>query len=223
MGYYGVDIDPSNAKTFKHSRIVPKNAVIFEMTQPDGVKRIFQRDFDDESILLGDNPWIGEEQNNRITIMTNPEFKKGQTGFLFDKGWLRLMLLNGKQYKINKIPFNVSTNTVQSLWKRESLIKQMGVDDKYKIWRNDGRLRLWFENPNKAGAFLTGMAFLSLLLCLRRYRFLKVLGLLLFFTFLFGVVQTSSRGALLGCLVGIGVILLSFTKKYFTYKNSTAF
>jgi hypothetical protein len=110
MGYYGVDIDPSNAKTFKHSRIVPKNAVIFEMMQPDGVKRIFQRDFDDESILLGDNPWIGEEQNNRITIMTNPEFKKGQTGFLFDKGWLRLMLLNGKQYRINKIPFNVSTN-----------------------------------------------------------------------------------------------------------------
>lgn len=218
-GFYGVKVNPDKPGTFHCSRIVPKNFLVFEMTQPDGVRRVLQRNLEDPSLLTGDYPWIGEIRGDRITVMTNPEFKQGQTGFMFYKGELKLMLLDGEEYEIPSPAGGVCTKDISSLWKRDQLIAKMKTSDEYKIWRPGGRLRLWFENPNKAGAFLAGAALLSLILCFGRAKALKIIGGFLFFGFFIYAVMTSSRGALLGCATGSAVILLFSVKKYFSCKR----
>ena len=101
-GYYGFSGDPAHMEGWVESTIVPLNPYMLRMRQPDGVERILQRDPSQPEVLMCPEPWVGEVRGSQTIVMTNPEFKDGQTGFLFERGRLKQMILDGKEYRITK-------------------------------------------------------------------------------------------------------------------------
>ena len=77
-----------------------------------------------------------------------------------------------------------------------------------RIWSGGNRLALWFENPNVTGAFLLPFCLLATwLLLFGRSRIWTVHGALLSASSFLLLLQTASRGAFLGWLVGGGILL----------------
>lgn len=86
---------------------------------------------------------------------------------------------------------------LQKLLKKRDVLVNSG-----KIWwKGTGRWRLWFDNPNEAGALFAVVfaLFLGLFLAIRhRIRIVLLVGSL---SSLFGLVKTGSRGSLLAALL----------------------
>lgn len=86
---------------------------------------------------------------------------------------------------------------LQKLFKKRDVLVNSGK----RWWKKSGRWRLWFDNPNEAGA-LFAVVFALLLglfvaMC-HRLRYVLLVGAL---SCLFGIVKTGSRGSLVAALL----------------------
>ena len=218
--FYGLRFDPAATNVATKSRIYPISPVAYTMVQPDGQKRLFELTDAKEGVLSGPKPWLGVLKGGRVDIWADPACTGGKlrTAFTFVNGRLRLMVLDGKKYTFAK-----GGRTALDLaelfpeQKKRSYEKGSAAD----IWNdaNSKRVRLWFANPNSAGAL---MALLSLLLVwglAHGGKWMRIsagvlLGISLYFLF-----ATGSRGALLGFLLGLLVVFLPNVKAVFTLRG----
>lgn len=220
---YGVKFTPGDKAAAASAYLVSENAFELRMRQPDGQIRHFRRDFENPAMLIGEQPpWVGEDKGNGIfTILTHPEFKGGRTGFVFEHGHLRRLILGRREYQFKEVlPFPSSTNSVESLWPKE--LSEDEVHALYKTWTDgDGRLRLWFNNPNKAGCLCAELVLfgLALVLLAGRRWYALVPGLAFAAAAFFLLAKTGSRGALLSCAAGMGCIGLFRLRALLSWKR----
>lgn len=221
---YGVKWTPGDTNAIASAYLVAENAFEMKMRQPDGRIRTFHRDFGQPNLLYGDSPWVGEDLGNGMfKILTNPEFKGGRTGFVFQNGHLRRMILGRKDYNFEQMPYPASTNSLESLWPKQLTSEEART--LFGTWvRDDGRWRLGFENPNKAGCLCAELTLvmLSLVFLAARRRWLAAtagLGVILAFAVL---VKTESRSALIALIVGIAVLFAFRIRKFLTWKRFAA-
>ena len=76
------------------------------------------------------------------------------------------------------------------------------------FWRGGKRLKLWFENPNEAGALMALVALFAFAGVLSARACCKVPCLLATALAVFVLVETGSRGGMLAFLLGVGAMIL---------------
>lgn len=218
-GAYGLKCSPARIKPEEASSasFVPLNGSVFRMRQPDGQTRLFVRDADEPNLLHGEQPWLAEIDGGRTLVMTDPDFKGGQTGFLFMNGFLRNILADGHEFKIPPASAAKSADGIARLW--PSLEGRYVAAEAPDIWKDGSRLRLWFDNPNKAGLLFTELALAALALVFFRSVGLRFFGGLLSLAAFAGLALTASRGAFLAFVTGLLVIALTRVKALFTWRR----
>ena len=218
-GAYGLKCDPAQIKPEEAAQasFAPLNGMVFRMRQPDGQERLFVRDEDEPGLLRGESPWLAEMDGARTLVMTDSDFKGGQTGFMFVNGFLRNLLADGREYKISPAAVEKRPDGMARLWPdfEDRLVARAAPD----IWKDGSRLRLWFDNPNKAGVLFAELALAALALVFLRPLLLRFLGGVAALAAFAGLVLTSSRGAFLALLCGVAVLLLTRAKAFLTRRR----
>ena len=231
FAYFGGTFDPSWTNAPSKSRIYPIGySSVYRMEKPDGSAAVFRLKGD---VLVGERPWVGSKDKNRIDIWTDPTLMGGKvrTGYTFISGQLRHMEIDGKAYNFpGGAAFGEGAfEKMYPVRKARSWEKGSAGD----LWKKDGgRLRLWFANPNSAGLLLAEV----FLLIAGLFVVPKVRGWVLKGTWvrkvcvfgvgataavlaLYGVLKTGSRGALVGLGVGVLCMGAAYAKVLFTKRG----
>lgn len=218
-------IDPATTNFPSTARICPVATGIYRLVQPDGQRRLFSLVDAASGTLLGPRPWVGQKKKNRIDVWADPTLTGGgevKAGFTFLDGQLRAM----KSGKVSlAFPRGVPAfeDRLEDLFPAKRM-RSMEKNSAGDLWKNDlGRIRLWFANPNSAGFFFAELV-LVFLGCLswistrhiRRFAVGMTIPALAAF---FGLLKTGSRGALLGCLIGLVVLMAPHVKAVLTRKG----
>lgn len=195
------------------SRFAPVSRDVYKMRQPDGAERFFIRDADEPHTVIGEQGWIGEVDGKRAVIRSGTEDGPEGIGYLFDRGRLALTLRDGKQSRVGKNTGEKPVKAISALW--------TGVRPQFKdVWKDSGRVRLWFVNPNDAGTLFAEIAVTALVLFFARRR--KVvcftMAVLLSVGGMCGVFLTGSRGALVAAVLGMGILILSRIRSLLNWK-----
>lgn len=172
------------------------NCNMFNMSLDDGTSVVFSYDKDEKSILHSNDGWIAETNGRKTLVLDENE----KNGFLFIDGMLAKTLVDGHEALAN-------TNKVIIPNKDKALVAYDAPD----IWEKSGRLRLWFDNPNKAGLLLVEFLLIMLYLSLKckniaMKTFNAAMSLALFIMML----MTSSRGSFLAFICGFIAMLSMF-------------
>lgn len=218
-GAYGLKCAPDGIKPEEAScaSFAPLNRNVFRMRQPDGQTRLFVRDAEEPNLLRGEAPWVAELDGARTLVMTEPDFKGPQTGYLFLNGFLRAVLADGREHRIPPAPAAKRPDGLARLWPaRENRLVAAAAPD---IWKDASRLRLWFDNPNKAGLLFAELALAALALLFLRPIWMRVLGGVLFAAAFAGLALTSSRGAFLALLCGLLALAATRAKSLFAWRR----
>ena len=142
---------------------------------------------------------------------------KDRRGFFFVNGLLRKRLVGEREATVRVPPPGNDPEALAALWpdKGTRLVAAEPPD----IWSDGSRLRMWFDNPNKAGLFFAELAlvFLAFMFCSPIW--LRVCGAVLSLASFACLVQTSSRGALLSFLCGLIAMGLVRLKSLLTVRR----
>ena len=219
---YGLKWKPGDDEAVAGAYLTAVNAFELRMRQPDGKIRTFRRDFAEPSKLYGDEPWVGEDMGGGMfRILTNPEFMGGRTGYVFQNGHLRRMVLGRKDYQFEQMPYPASTNNLESLWPAE-LTKEEAIE-LFSTWKgDDGRLRIGYVNPNKGGCLMAEVVLLGLALLLlagARHKFLMALGAVIAAGGFWVLTMTASRSAFVAVVVGAAVLVAFRARSLFSWKR----
>lgn len=218
---YGVKWTPGDDEAAAGAYLVADSAFEMRMRQPDGQVRVFHRDFAEPNKLYGDDPWVGEDVGGGVfRILTNPEFKGGRTGFVFQEGHLVRMAFGRKDHSFRRVPFPASTNSLESLWPRE--LSESEASELFATWKAEGgRWRLGYANPNKGGCLCAELAVLALALLLfcGRRKWLCAAGAVLGVVALFLLAKTESRSAFVAVAAGSAVLVAFRARSLFSPKR----
>ena len=216
--FFGLKFDPAATNAVTESRIYPVAPAAYRMVQPDGTARIFNLTDAEKGILAGPKPWLGVIKDRRIDIWADPEYTGGKlrTAFTFVAGRLRLMILDGKRYTFAKA--SPQDDTLERLFPKRK-VRNYERNSTADIWRNDrSRLRLWFANPNSAGMLMAEALIFCTWLLMKTRGFSRAVVGILSVACSYGLLATGSRGALLGVILGLAVIVGVHIKKMFSVK-----
>ena len=98
------------------------------------------------------------------------------------------------------------------------------VDNGRNFWHeDDGRWKLWFENPNESGAFLALVSVLAVGGLLTLGGFWRVLCLFAAALAFCALVQTGSRGGMIGFLAGAGIMCFCVVRRRLTLRRMAGF
>lgn len=195
----------------------PVNAQVSRMVQPDGTQRVFVRDDEEPNQFHGEAPWLAEQDGRRTLVMTDPDAGGAQKGYMFLDGFLRKTLVGEKERDVQLPRHGAQGRDVKSLWPPEDKrLKSAEVPD---VWSDGSRLRLWFDNPNKAGLLFAEVTLAALALFFLSRWWWWVLGGLLSIASFGCLVATSSRGGFLAFLAGLSIFFLSRVRAFFNWKR----
>ena len=206
-----------SAKESRCASFVPINMRAYRLCQPDGVTRLFVRDEEEPNLLHGDNGWVAEIDGRRALIMKESSAPSGRRGFMAIDGFVRKQLVGTRESDVILPPPGTNSAALASLWPLKG--KRLVAAEPPDIWSDGTRLKLWFGNPNKAGVFFAELSLLSLVLLFCRSVWWRILGVLLSLSAFVGMMQTSSRGAMLGFLLGLATMGLLRAKSLFSWKR----
>ena len=195
----------------------PVNAQVSRMVQPDGTQRVFVRDDEEPNQFHGEAPWLAEQDGRRTLVMTDPDAGGAQKGYMFLDGFLRKTLVGEKERDVQLPRHGVQGRDVKSLWPPVGRrLKSAEVPD---VWSDGSRLRLWFDNPNKAGLLFAEVTLAALALFFLSRWWWWVLGGVLSIASFGCLVATSSRGGFLAFLAGLGIVFLSRIRAFLNWKR----
>ena len=221
--YYGFSGDPAHKEQWVESTIVPLNPYMLRMRQPDGVERILQRDPAQPEVLICPPPWVGEVRGFQTVVMTDPGFKEGQTGFLFERGRLKLMILDGNEHRIagGKPKYTAR----EDLWPKVTEAMMKAATDAFRVhWH--GRFKLFYENPNKTAMLLVEVMLLLFATFRMRGRLgvaVKLLSVPIIALSFYGLVRTGSRGCMVALMTGVAGLLVFHLKSLLRLRNFALF
>ena len=186
--------------------LYPVNAVLFKLVTPDGREMPFVRSLMDANYLEGNDGWCAKVMR-RDAVATTGTIGDRSSGvrYEFESGLLMSVYTNGvKSAFVHGEP----SESLSSLYPNAAFVAKRVTEAKKKsdIWEGSGRLRLFWENPNKAGAALAGIFLLFISAAARRRHtrvFLRAAYGVLAALSAVALILTESRGAFLGAVAGM--------------------
>ena len=193
---------------------LPLNPLFYAFRSQEVGEVVFATDEADEHALIGPSPWQGEREGRMVTLLRGSDDPATQAGYRFGDGYLRQVLKDGKVRNLPVPPYAGTVADLAALWPAKEKRNRLGPQP--DIWSNSGRLRLWYDNPNKAGCLFVGFALLSLAFVVSRRLCTVIPCAACFLAAVFGLVLSGSRGAFLALIAGLGAILATKARKHFT-------
>jgi len=206
----------------------PENSFLFRMRNPDGSYREFQRNFDRPDALWSMYGWRGKIAGDLVSIQS-PVAAKGaepDCRYVFRKGRLVSFVEKGVRrdyaYETPRMPtaggmpqvFGDQSRPVGASKAKEThprTVDRKVTRELAKKWAGSGRLRVPFDNPNANGFLYMTVVLCATFLFFTRFRWVKILGGVLFVLGSAALVATASRGSFLALAVGLApVALLKF-------------
>lgn len=203
----------------------PENTILFRMRNPDGSYREFQRNFDRPNDLWGARGWRGKIKGERVVIKSGPYAVGGPLTYVFDRGRLVSFTYKGERHDYAydaprpltaggapRVFGDVDGGKKAKKGKRSAKQSQPAISadverEFRKKWATSGRLRVPFDNPNLNGFLYMSAALLSAFLFFVRYRWVRILGGVLFAVAFGAMVMAASRGAFLSMAMALVVIV----------------
>ena len=221
---FGVDEAVVATNRTEESTCVPINFRMFRMTQPDGVRRAFLRDADDPDLLhvVGGGPWAGVVRADRdmVNVVTRPGTVPDETEFCFVGGHLRFMSVADRQRTFDPADYASGRPPLTALW--PSPEREDGGGRASSIWRGSRRLTFLSRNPNRSALLFAHLALVALGLALALRRVGPRLVCAGLAAGLFALLaMTASRGGLLACAAGAGVLLWFRLRGRLTFRAVT--
>lgn len=177
----------------------PAGPGLFRARIADGTLREFIFEAGSTNVLAGADGWTGLIGDGE-THIRSPEGAHPQWDYCFVQGRLASAKLDGRPVSV-PVAQRPPEMPIGMLWPPDQTIEE--CNRVWDTWGGGGRLRLWFTNPNRCGAFFALLSLLSLALLFRPKRAFKVGGVLLSFAFAAPMVASGSRGA--ACAFALGL------------------
>ena len=213
----GAPSEQGGVSNIHAASFVPVNEKVFRFRQGDGRVRTFVRDEEEPRALIGEDGWGAEIDGRRALMMNEAASPSQQRGFMFVDGHLRKQLAGGKEADVSVPPPGNDSSAIAALWPEPG--KRLVAAQAPDIWKDGDRLRLWFDNPNKAGLLFAELVIAAFALLFFRSVWVRIIGGVVALAAFAGLVQTSSRGAFLSLLCGIAVMGLTRFRSLFTWKR----
>jgi len=211
---HGLDFDPdADPGAAAAAYLAPVSSTTVRMVQPDGLAREFDRDPLDPDRLVGAYGWLGEETADGVVFTTGRDVPKGAAKLVFEDGRLRRFERKGRTWSFPAQAMPIREGSVRDLWPTAKSRRQAMKD--HDAWRNTGRLRLWFVNPNRAGLLFAELGLLALALLALRRRWANVVGLIASAVCFYMIVRTGSRGGIVAFLAGASVLAAFRARRFF--------
>lgn len=196
------DAAPSETDLAGITYFAPICPFFYRMMTPEGELIEFQQRPDGK--FIAPPGWSAGEAEGRIVVSA-----PGRKWYSFKNGRL-VNYRHGKRKVEMSYPFEPAYGgEPMSLWGTEGFqaFNDAQVNQVIDIWRKNGRLRLWFMNPNAAAALFAELAVVFVALFLFASRTWSIVGLVLALASLSGLALTGSRGGILAFGAGLSVML----------------
>ena len=174
----------------------------YRMMTPQGELIEFRRRPDGR--FVAPKGWTAGQANGMIVVSA-----PGRKCYMFKNGRL-VTYRNGKRSYDLSYPFEpMYGGKPMSLWGLAGFqaLDSAQAERVVDIWRKNGRLRLWFMNPNAAAALFAELAIAFVALFLFARRSWSIAGLVLALASLAGLALTGSRGGIIAFGTGLSVML----------------
>ena len=158
----------------QESSFVPVNGQMYRLRQPDGTVRMFLRDDDEPNLLHGEGGWTAEIDGRKTLVMNDADQDKDRRGFLFLNGYLRKQLVGDREIDVRVPPPGSDAKALAELW--PAMEARLVAAEPPDIWSGGPRIRLWFDNPNKAGLLFAEIALAALALLFCKPIWLRIVG-----------------------------------------------
>ena len=196
-------IDPgADAKSPESVYIAPTSLISYRMRHADGLFREFDRGEDAVSQIVGARGWHGTVRGDKITVWSGRDVKDGTAEYRFADGRISGMTLNGKKLNVPQRPLPHRNDPIDALWP-EFQDGRRNEKAFFDVWRNLGRLRVFFENPNKTALLFVEFALVAPFLAMLKARAWKMAGIAISLLFFFLTVKTGSRSGVLAYVCGV--------------------
>lgn len=195
---------------------VPASSV-WRMRAPDGEIRQFDCPGMNGSQVLSSDGWTAEVRRLDAAVKTPPGQKPALTIFYSNGIPVAAEIDGGGRQAVprrERVSYGKSSPPkvrwparLRKLWKTES--RPLFDRDWKWVEEGTGRLRLWFDGPNQAGALFAMLFSLALVLAIRaKGAVWRLQGILLSLVSLAALLRTQSRGALVaafavGCVLAV--------------------
>lgn len=203
---------PSETELAGITYFAPICPFYYRMMGPDGLLREFtqlgKRSFQAPA------GWTAKAVEDRI-IVEDPMSRR----YVFKGGRLAVYEDDKGRHKFSYPVEPCYGGSPPPLWgldakEAESKALKRRFEHKFDIWRETGRFKMWFRNPNAAGGLLACLALLGVALFLGGGKVRIGLGALVSVAALVGLVLTASRGGLVAFAAGFAVLIaLSFLRR----------
>ena len=181
----------------------PKCSVgYWRMRLPDGSVREFDYDRGKTNRMSSVDGWRAVVSGDKV-VVTPPKGAPLQMQWHFARGRAIAVKANGNLYEIEyDRPVTYPNRSITRLWPTAEEISAH-IDLFRSNWGQDGRLRLWFDSPNQAGALIAIWALIVLAaFCRAQRKIVQVVWALLFFVLSGLLVWTASRGSMVALVTG---------------------
>lgn len=175
---------------------------LFRMRDELGNMREFEKS-ERSGEYRGVNGWKAKVSGQKASVI-RPDAGDGPVVYNFKCGTLVSILADGRLCRLGYPEAIIYDNeSIEPLWPDVSPEEASDFGAKKTFWRDDGRIRLWFNSPNQCGVFFSFL-FLAFLAITLRFRLSAVrIASGLVATSAFAVlVATGSRSGMIGMLVG---------------------
>lgn len=203
---------PSETELAGITYFAPICPFYYRMMGPDGLLREFtqlgRRSFQSPA------GWTAKSVGERI-VVEDPMSRR----YVFKRGRLVVYEDDKGRHKFSYPVEPCYGGRPPPLWgldakEAESKALKRRFAHKFDIWRDTGRFKMWFRNPNAAGGLLACLALVGVALFLGAGKVRIVLGALVSVAALVGLVLTASRGGLVAFAAGFAVLIaLSFLRR----------
>ncbi len=203
----GLSADGLRLPTF-----TPENDFIYRLDFPDGTEKLFFRPDVNLDNLIGEDGW-GATLSRRSATVFSPSGKKPQEVYEFNKGELKSFLRNGLHTAYAPTGTLVDA-TFEDIFADDSeMLREEIVASRSELWRESGRMRFLYQNPNKTAVLMVYALLLGIvLLCCRpksRVWIARTVGAVIVLLSGVGIVLTSSRGGMLAAACATAFVAVS--------------
>ena len=190
------------------SYFAPTSLISFRMREQNGLFREFDRGSNGVGELVGAHGWRGTIDGDAVIIKAGKHSKDEAGEYKF---------IEGKPEEITDDDGLPKGEKLADLWpSRQNWHRN---DEKFfDVWREVGRFRAGYKNPNKSGLLFAEIGLLMLSLAASRRKWLRVTAIAaatVMFTF---TVMTGSRSSVIAYLSG-AAILVGFQFRTMVIKN----
>ena len=183
----------------------PAGPGLFHARLADGVMREFICEQGSTNVICGAEGWSGEISGDDVRLVS-PSDARPVWDYRFLRGRPVSVSCDGKPLALPSAEARPAQIPLIEIWPPDAEMNEEFFHE-WDTWKGGTRMRLWFENPNRCGAFFALLSLVLFLLLVKRSVWMKVAVVAAVLAGVCLMRATGSRGAL--CAFSVGLLMIA--------------